>query len=77
LTFYEEIVATTKYLDQISVLSLPIQELIGRASIEVASHEGPIGIGKTDTCGEQTSPNVLVIFPGLDQNEKNYTIDKL
>jgi hypothetical protein len=66
LTFYWQIIATRRYLDQVSELSIPIQELIGKAWIKVASHEDPTAIGNTDTCGEHTSPNVVVIFPGLE-----------
>ncbi|PWU80396.1 MAG: hypothetical protein DLM72_12510 [Candidatus Nitrosopolaris wilkensis] len=76
---YWRITAIDEYIDQVASLPFEIQDLIQNKWIEVAKHKTPTEIGNTSTCGDnQTSPNVVVIFPGLafefiyiiDQTEK-------
>ena len=65
MVFNWQIIATSRYLNQIYELPISQQSLIEKKWIEVASSENPLDIGSTSTCGEQIDPSVVVIFSGL------------
>lgn len=65
MVFHWDIIATSRYINQVSKLSIQEQELIQRQWIEVANAPNPLTVGQASTCGQPVNPSVVVIFPGL------------
>ena len=74
---YWQIVATDRYIEQVSRLHINIQSNILNQWIEVAKHDDPREVGSWDDCGnaDEDCPFIVVIFAGLPF-EFMYEMDK-
>jgi hypothetical protein len=63
---YWQIVATERYIEQVSRLPLGKQDRIQKQWLKLSQEDDPLTMGNTATCRREKDPTfVAVIFPGI------------
>jgi len=63
-SIYWDIIASRKYIDQVSELAITTQSEIGKKWTELAHKRDPTKFGKITPC-KQGKPYFIIIFPGI------------